>query len=353
MHIALVMDAERLAVDGAALERLAVALAADGVKITRVRPPMSMEASLARLIPVRELEFDGSPLFRRSRLGALSSALEEDPPDAFVSFGPRAFAAAAELAEDLEAALIAMVSSEDELTRTPLRKHGALLDALGVSTGPLVARAGRQVSHDLVSVMPLGVAIPTHRTPSALLSVAIAGNARDVGAYRAVYAALADISSAAPDLQVAIEFPPGHDPKLWALARQHRIQGLLNGVTRLEDIRPLVLECDVIVLPEPVRGTRTLVLEAMAAGRLVVAIEDAMAQHLMDGVTALMAQEREAREWTRLLTRAILDPAGTSGIRAEGALRVAAQFGSSRCAANLLEACVTAVRGPLIPFRQA
>ncbi len=350
MHIALVMDAERLALDGAALERLAVALAAEGTKVTRVLPAGPGEPPLARLIPVRTLDFEGAPLFRRARLGALSSAMEEDPPDAFVSFGPRAFAAAAELAEDLEAALIALVSTEDELTRTPLRRHADLLDALGVSTGPLVSRGGRQVPADLVGVLPLGVAIPTERSPSAPFSLAIAGTARDVGAYRAVFAALADIASAAPDLQVAIEFPPGHDSKLWALARQHRIQGMLNGVTRLEEIRPLALDCDVMVLPEPVRGTRTLVLEAMAAGRLVVAFEDALAQHLMDGVTALVAQEREAREWTRLLTRAVLDPASTAGIRAEGALRVAAQFGSSRCANRLLEACVTAVRGPLIPF---
>lgn len=351
MHIALVIDPERMAVDGTAVERLAVALASEGTRVTRILPASASEAPLARLIAALAYDFDGSPLFRRGRLGALSSALEEDPPEVFVSFGARALHAAAELAEDLEAALVAMIATEDELARTPLRRHAHLIDAVGVSTGPLVSRASKWIPEDLVRLMPLGVAIPTRPTVAAPQSVAIAGSARDVGAYRAMYAALADIAPALPDLQVAIEFPPGHDTKLWALARQHGIQHVLNGVQRLEHIRPLALACDVLVLPEPVRGTRSLVLESMAAGRTVVTIEDAMAHYLIDGVTAFVAQDREAREWTRLLTRALLEPAAAAPVRAEGAVRMAAQYGSSRCSLNLLDACTIAVRGPLIPFR--
>ncbi len=351
MHIALVVDPERMAIDGMAVERLAVALAAEGAQVTRILPKSTEEPPLARLIPVRTYDFDGSPLFRRVRLGALSSSLEAERPDVFVSFGPRALAAAAELAEDMDAALIAMVATEDELNATPLRKFAALIDAVGASTGPLVVRASRWIAEDLVQVMPLGIAIPSSPTPPSPQSVAIAGTARDLGAYRAVYSALADVAPAVPDLQVAIEFPPGHDTRIWGMAREHRIQHLLNGVQRLEQVRPLAHACDVLLLPEPVRGTRSLVLECMAMGRLVVAIDDALAHYQQDGVTALVAQDRDPRIWTRLLTKALLEPAATGPIRAEAMLRVGAQFGSSRCAAHLLEACTVAVRGPLIPFK--
>lgn len=350
MHLALVVDPERLAYDGVALERLAVALAAEGTQVTRILPTSAAEASTARLIPVRTLDFDGSPLFRRGRLGALSSAMEEQRPDVFIAFGARALAAAAELADDLEAVLVSMIATEDELARTPLRKHVALIDAVGVATAPLVARAAKWVPEDLVRMMPLGVAVPTTPVPAAHQSLAIAGAARDVGAYRAVFAALADVASALPDLQVAIELPPGHDPRIWALAREYRIQGLLNGVQRLEQIRPLALACGVMVLPEPVRGTRSVILESMASGRLAVAMEDSMANYLIDGITALVAQSRDAKEWTRLLTKALLEESAVAPVRAEGALRVAALYGSSKCAAQVLDACTVAVRGPVIPF---
>jgi glycosyltransferase involved in cell wall biosynthesis len=126
---------------------------------------------------------------------------------------------------------------------------------------------------------------------------------------------------------------------------------VLNGVQRLEHIRPIALACSVMVVPEPVRGTRSLLLESMAAGRTVVAMEDAQSHYLIDGVTALVAQDRNPAEWTRLLTKAMLDPATSSAVGAEGALRMAAQYGSSRCAAQVLEACTVAVHGPVLPFQ--
>jgi len=352
MHLALVIDPDRLVQDGAALQRLAVALVSEGVRVRRVLPTGRDDAPLARLIPVSTYDFAGSPLFRASRLGALSSELEEDTPDAFVSFGPRAFEAAAELARDLDAGLIAMVSTARELDATPLRRHADRLDLVGASTGPVALRATRVVGDELTTVLPLGVATPDGgRTPAPPAEgIAIAGPARDDGAYRAVFSAIASLMPTMPDLQVAIELPPGHDPKLWTLARELRVQRVLNGVTSLESIRPLALACGVVALPEAVGGTRSIVLEAMAMGRCVVALEDPMADHLIDGVTALVAEERDARVWGTLLSAGLRSAEVSARIGAEASVRTAARFGSARCAAQLAQACETVVRGPAIPF---
>ncbi len=351
MHIALVIDADRLLTDDAAFQRLTVALAAEGARVTRIMPRSTDERPMARLLPVAAYDFAGSPLFRRARLGALSLELEDSPPDVFVSFGARAFEAAAELAEDLEAGLIAIIATEEELQRTSLRKRVAFLDLVGASTAPLAVRAARAVPEELVTVLPLGVQVPANGKgePPSPASLAIAASARDDGAYRAVFAAIADVAPALPNLQVAIEFPPGHDPRLWRLAREMGIQPYLNGVSSLESIRPLALSCGVFVVPEVVHGTRPLILEAMAAGRIVVAMDDPFADFLIDDVTALIPRERDARSWTEHLTRALLDPACAS-IGREGAIRTAARYASARCATQLLEACETIVRGPAIPF---
>ncbi|MFM8698132.1 MAG: glycosyltransferase, partial [Phycisphaerales bacterium] len=263
-----------------------------------------------------------------------------------------AFEAAAELARDLDAGLIAMVSTARELDATPLRRHADRLDLVGASTGPVALRAARVVGDELTTVLPLGVATPDggRTPPPPAEGIAIAGPARDDGAYRAVFSAIASLMPTMPDLQVAIELPPGHDPKLWTLARELRVQRVLNGVTSLESIRPLALACGVVALPEAVGGTRSIVLEAMAMGRCVVALEDPMADHLIDGVTALVAEERDARVWGTLLSAGLRSAEVSARIGAEASVRTAARFGSARCAAQLAQACETVVRGPAIPF---
>jgi glycosyltransferase involved in cell wall biosynthesis len=188
------------------------------------------------------------------------------------------------------------------------------------------------------------------RQPASPQSLAIAGSGRDDGAYRAVFRAIADVMPALPELQVAIELPPGHDPKLWRLARELGVQRVLNGVSSLESIRPLALACGTVALPEPAHGTRSIVLEAMALGRTVVAMDDPFADHLIDGVSALVAQERDAREWARLLAEALLPGPGAARVGEEAAARAAARFSSARCAEQLADACATIVRGPSIPF---
>jgi len=352
VHIALVVDPDRLVTDAAEVQRLAVALAGEGVRVHRVLPPWTDEPPLARLIPASSFDFASSMLFRPSRLGALSSALEDDRPDVFVGFGARGFDAAAELAEDLDAGLVAMVSTADELDAMPLRAHAERVDLVCAATAPIAVRASRTVGEGRVSVLPLG--IPVHARGAATApspqSLAIAGSGRDDGAYRAIFRAIADVMPALPELQVAIELPPGHDPKLWRLAREMGVQRVLNGVGSLESVRPLALACGAIAVPEPVHGVRTIVLEAMALGRAVVAMDDPYADHLIDGVSAFVVQDRSAAEWTQLLTRALLSPDDARRVGDEAAARAAARFGSARCAEQLADACASIVRGPSIPF---
>ena len=352
MQLALVVDPERLLTDGAGIQRLAVALAGEGIRVHRILPPWRDEPPLARLIPASSFDFGSSMLFRPSRLGALSSALEPDRPDVFVGFGARGFDAAAELAEDLDAGLVAMAASSDELDAMPLRAHLGRLDMVCASTAPIAVRASRIVGDGVVRVLPLGVPIPSARDrwPASPQSLAIAGSGRDDGAYRAVFRAIADVMPALPELQVAIELPPGHDPKLWRLARELGVQRVLNGVSSLESIRPLALACGTVALPEPVHGTRSIVLEAMALGRTVVAMDDQFADHLIDGVSALVAQERDPHEWARLLAAALLPADGAPRVGEEAAARAAARFSSARCAEQLADACASIVRGPSIPF---
>jgi glycosyltransferase involved in cell wall biosynthesis len=92
------------------------------------------------------------------------------------------------------------------------------------------------------------------------------------------------------------------------------------------------------------------VLEAMALGRTVVAMDDPQADHLVDGVTALVAQERDAREWAALVSRALGDRELVGRVGAEASARTVARFGSATCAEHLATACAHALRGPSIPF---
>jgi glycosyltransferase involved in cell wall biosynthesis len=79
-------------------------------------------------------------------------------------------------------------------------------------------------------------------------------------------------------------------------------------------------------------------------------MDDQFADHLIDGVSALVAQERDPHEWARLLAAALLPADGAPRVGEEAAARAAARFSSARCAEQLADACASIVRGPSIPF---
>jgi glycosyltransferase involved in cell wall biosynthesis len=80
---------------------------------------------------------------------------------------------------------------------------------------------------------------------------------------------------------------------------------------RLEDRRDLVLRCDVLVYPDARHEQRTLLLDAMAHGLIILATDDPLVSVIQDGVTVTVPEARTPAGWADALRVRLADRAGS------------------------------------------
>jgi glycosyltransferase involved in cell wall biosynthesis len=122
----------------------------------------------------------------------------------------------------------------------------------------------------------------------------------------------------------------GDGPEGAALARQVERLGLGGNVRllgRRSDAADLLAACDVFVLPSRREGLGVSALEAMAAGRPVVASAvGGLSYSVVEGRTGLLVPPENPRALAAALARLLQDPELRSRLGAEGPKRVAEGF---------------------------
>jgi|GEM_PF-359455 len=176
-----------------------------------------------------------------------------------------------------------------------------------------------------VRLVPWGVH-PNAHSPSRPVnphrSVMVIGSGNDSNAFAA---ALTGLASAIARLEStsADPPPPKTEPVAETLvfidsdaARRARIWPLLNRlgliprtslIENLEARRDLLIQGDVLVLPEARGEHRTALLDAMAAGMLVAAAADPMVSILRDGETAALVERADPGLWANTI-ESLLSP---------------------------------------------
>jgi len=145
-------------------------------------------------------------------------------------------------------------------------------------------------------------------------------------------AALAEPELAEADLTLCVA---GDGPERAALER--RAAELTHDVRflgRRDDGADLLAACDVFVLPSRREGLGVAALEALAAGRPVVASRvGGLAETVRDGETGLVVEPGDAGALATALARLARDPELGGRLGAEGAARVAEQHAPARMVA--------------------
>jgi glycosyltransferase involved in cell wall biosynthesis len=128
----------------------------------------------------------------------------------------------------------------------------------------------------------------------------------------------------------AIAVLAGDGPFRSALEAQVRARGLENRVHftgRLEHPGVLYLAADVVTLPSDIEGLPLVVLEAMAAGRPVVATSvGGIPTAVDDGVTGFLVPPRDPEALARRLSELLADPARADRMGQAGRDRFLAEF---------------------------
>lgn len=129
----------------------------------------------------------------------------------------------------------------------------------------------------------------------------------------------------------------GDGPVRAALEQQSRELGLVHQVRFLGergDVPDLLAACDVFILPSRSEGLGVAALEAMAAGRAIVASRvGGLAEAVSDEHTGLLVPPGDPDALASALTRLLRDPALRARLASAGPARVARNFGAEQLVA--------------------
>lgn len=319
MHVALIIDEDRLAGEGPMLARLAAGLVEGGVQVTAVLPegrplPESRGGEACATKPARlEVKMGVPPWMRRPRALHLAAALEAAPPDLLHAVGEKAWKVGLDVARVIDRPVTLDLFAADQVQRAPDSRTAPRLAAYIVPTEPIAEALRQRVGAELVSVVPLGVLVPTETQapladPEKAIALAIIGTGRDIAAYRAMLTGLSRLTREFPQIQACLELRGPSEHEIWRHARRLDLLGHISAIVDAALHRPLLTGCDVLIAPERIGHVRSVLLQAMAVGMPLVVGEDPFLDMLVPDQTAIVIREADPEEWATQLRRLLAEP---------------------------------------------
>ena len=141
------------------------------------------------------------------------------------------------------------------------------------------------------------------RSPSMMM----VGTGRDAGAFCAALRGAAPVLREHPDAIVFCDAQAARKADLWSEARRLGVLDRLSLIEDLEGRRDLLLQGDILVVPEAHGEQRSIVLEAMAHGVVVAAARDPQVSMLVEGRSARLVDGPVAQQWSAVLGDLLAD----------------------------------------------
>ena len=241
-----------------------------------------------------------------------SEAVDSDP-DIIHVFGHPAWEVAIELARQTRASLAFEIWSAELIgPATRLRLPGELPPPVFFVPDPAIERALRAEDPGiLVRLTPWGVHASTPAReilrPGKAVSVMVDASGRAAAAVKSALEGLAAAAVRAPELMIFAESDAIQLAGLWPMVRRFGLADRFTLIPDLEARRELSLRGDILCLPDGRGEFRSLTLDAMAAGMLVVASADPLISILLEGRTAKLIDKSASERWAAAITWALDD----------------------------------------------
>lgn len=331
MRVLIIADESFASRERAMLARIEVGLADEGVRIVHAIPSQSAHWHHAEVYSQTILYQDRGLVISRpwrvkQMLAALRAAVGGDegkPVDIVHAFGAGCWQIAGEIARQTGASLaLEVVSASGAAAATAGRASGSA-GPVYFLPDPALERPVRGDDPSIATrLTPWGVHTPAMARsifePGKAVSIVMAGSGADPDAWKTVVQAIAAIVRDFPDVMVFADAAGVRAGGTWADITKLRIHEQLTLIPDMEARRELTLQGDVLVLPESRGQQRSLTLDAMAAGMVVVAAADPLVSVLQDGRTARVVDRPNAEAWTIAL-RGLLQNAGEARVLAASA----------------------------------
>lgn len=339
----------------ALLSRLEVGLADEGVRVVHAVPALDAAPpspdSVGVYSTVVGYQDSGLPLTRPLRArrlwASIQRALEDDASgpqiDIVHCFGAGSWgialefgritgaavllevwkasqvAAAAVLAQPREGRITPSFCTPDQALAGAIRKRNARAEVRvapwGVHTPSITnfPLAGQETGLTPQPDHPSTLHTPSHPPDSesgpSALAIAVLTDGHDSVQLAAAMDGLARAARRFPQIMIFASAEDGRESALWRHARRLELLNRLTLVPDMELRREPVLQMDLLLLPESSGQHRTLTLDAMAGGMVVLAAPDPMIESLIDGRTARILPRPGAEAWAEVISSILTDPA--------------------------------------------
>jgi glycosyltransferase involved in cell wall biosynthesis len=137
-----------------------------------------------------------------------------------------------------------------------------------------------------VQHVPWGASVADQPVPvfreGKLYSIVLMGSGRQQDHCLAAYNGIAEALSSRTDTMLFANQELVERVGLWNRVKKDKLQDRFTVIDRSEDRRDLLLRCDMLAYPETLHEERTLLLDAMGAGLVVIAGNDEKSQPIVD-----------------------------------------------------------------------
>ncbi|MEM1424545.1 MAG: glycosyltransferase [Planctomycetota bacterium] len=373
MRALLIADARFSRREHAFLRRLEIGLLGEGPRVLRAVPEVSypiQPETLGRIVayPEHRSRFGRASAMRRfiDALRSATPAITTDSDGALFevvhAFGQECWDRAAHTAELMGGALVIELTSASDIRATrgfehTLRtRHPDLQPPVWTAPNRRIEEAARLLSlRGDVRLTPWGVHTPSRahrpRDPDRPLSVSVVCSGVEPKALHPLLDAFAQLGDQRERVMLFVDATATDaDHGLWARAEQLGILEHITFVADMESRREIVLETDVLAIPERMGQLRTILLDAMACGMLVVSRDDPLIEATATEGVALIIEEPSKAAWLDTLRSIAADPALVTQFGAHARERVREDRPVHRHIEAVMDAYSSALAPPPIPM---
>ena len=362
MHVAMIIDSERLVHEKEMLRGIAQGLIAKEIEVSWVVPE-DLEADDFQHIETQlqlatqiEIPMAVGPWLRKTRVSRLSNAFSGSMPDVLYLVGNETWRVGFDLAQAFDIQVAIDVWSMDLIKSLPLGRSATNVGAYIACTNELAkAIRRRRIDRALINTVAFGVEIPDKarnvlENPSESIAIAIMGSGRDIAAYKALLSGLARVTREFPQLHVCLELRGPHEHDIWRYAQRLELLGFISAIRDASHHAQAVVGCDILVIPERFGDIRSLMLKSMGYCVPVVASKDRALDMLVADENAIIIDSLSTEQWSKHLTRLLSHPDLARQLGLAGRKSVVESFGAKSQIEGLLETFQKVLSGDAYSF---
>lgn len=306
MKVALIAEPGWLEREFETHRHLVVGLMNDGVQVVRIAPEGAFEDKAAALAGERIVYAKSSWLWLQDhRIKRLHDILDEIEVDMVHALSGAVVGAAVGLGRTMDIPVICSVWSMKWAgpVRRALRERGGIIT---VPAEGMIESLRESPDDESVHLVKPGVFV-SDDVPGALenrdasICCLVIGDGRTDGSFAPLLQALAELRDEIPQLMFFLCVLGGDVHRLWQLAKELALLDRVNIVDPGPGGNELMIQADVVIQPQASGEFRGIILEAMAAGRPVIAAPDPALDYLIDDETARLIDSADQQAWVRIL----------------------------------------------------